>query len=372
LDELLADGGPAVLFSTVAGSHAYGTAHEQSDRDLRGVFALPAQRYLDLVEPPRQIADERNNTIYYALRRFVELATNANPSILELLYMPADCVLRCEPPMRLVQRQRDLFITRRAYDSHVEYASAQIARARGRNKWVNNPQPPDPPTREAFCWVIPRDERATPYRPVPLAKSGIDLTSCRVAALEHTPDVYRLYLYADDGGRGEKGVFRGETGGQIVCASIPLEDEATRCVGLLIYNRTAHEQAARDHKNYWQWRAARNPTRWTSQEQGERDFDAKNMMHTLRLLLSGEWILRHGEPLVRVTGDHLAFLRAILAGQHAYDTLIELADARVQALAELRDRSTLPDHPDGARVAGVLQEATAMFEDLWRRSHGHG
>ena len=123
---LLASVPPAVIFSCRAGSHAYGTAHEHSDEDLRGVFVLPAARYLELSEPPRQISDEKNNTIYYALRRFIELATNANPSILELLYMPADCVFQCRPAMDCVLEKRSLFITRRAYDSHVEYASAQI------------------------------------------------------------------------------------------------------------------------------------------------------------------------------------------------------------------------------------------------------
>lgn len=384
LDALLHAGGPAVIYSTVAGSHAYGTAHAGSDHDVRGVFALPAARYLELREAPRQLADDRNNTIYYALRRFLELATNANPSILELLYMPADCILRCEPAMQHVMRARGLFVTRRAYESHVEYATAQIARARGRNKWVNNPQPHDPPQREQFCWIVPRGEQATPYRPVPLLQSGIDLRACRVAALEHAPDVYRLYRYdsAGDGAiaaqagdaesaasdvRIEKGVsalgvFRGEGGGQIFCSSIPFSDEATRCVGLLIYNRAGHEHALRDHKNYWQWRAARNETRWVSQERGERDYDAKNMMHTFRLLLSGEWILRHGEPLVRVTGQELAFLRSILNGEHAYDALIAEAEARVQAMAVLRDRSQLPAQPDAAAVDALLCGATSIFE----------
>lgn len=386
LDELLHGGGPAVIYSTVAGSHAYGTAHAGSDRDVRGVFALPAVRYLELREAPRQVSDDRNNTIYYALRRFLELASNANPSILELLYMPPDCILRCEPAMEHVLRSRNLFVTRRAYESHVEYATAQIARARGRNKWVNNPQPRDPPSRESFCWIVPRGEGPTPYRPVPLAQSGIDLRTCRVAALEHTPDVYRLYQYDDadadadatDTGTGDRdpanhvsqvdrgarapGVFRGEGGGQIVCSSIPLSDEATRCIGLLIYNRTAHEHAGRDHKSYWQWRAARNEARWTSQERGERDYDAKNMMHTFRLLLAGEWILRYGEPLVRVTGEHLTFLRSILDGNHAYDALIAEAEARVQAMAELRAKSTLPEEPDAAAVDALLCGATAIFE----------
>ena len=62
-----------------------------------------------------------------------------------------------------------------------------------------------------------------------------------------------------------------------------LSDEAARFAGLLIYNK----QALADHQNYWQWRRERSEARWQQQERGELDFDAKNMMHAVRLLLSG-------------------------------------------------------------------------------------
>lgn len=89
----------SILFECVAGSRAYGTASADSDEDIRGIFALPRARYADLAAPPNQIADARNNVVYYSLRRTIELLAAANPSVLELLYMPADCFRRSTPEM---------------------------------------------------------------------------------------------------------------------------------------------------------------------------------------------------------------------------------------------------------------------------------
>jgi uncharacterized protein len=357
LEDLEAGSARELIFRAVAGSRAYGTARPESDTDIRGIFALSAQAYLATAPPPDQVADPRGDIVHYSLKRFVELAASANPNILELLFLPEDCVQHSSPAMDLVLAERDLFVTRETFASHVGYAQAQIKRARGQNKWVNNPQPAEPPAREAFCRVIPKtpgDGRA-PYRPLPLAEAGVALPECHCAAVEHARALYRLYRY----GPGARGVFRN---GVLVCESIPVEDEEARCLGLLLYNRDAYEQAMRDHRSYWEWRRNRNDARWLSQERGERDYDAKNMMHTFRLLLSGGNILRHGAPLVRMTGEKLLFLQRILAGEFTYNQLIERAEDLVRELEVLHSASTLPERADVARVNALLQEATRIWE----------
>ena len=112
--------------------------------------------------------------------------------------------------MQRLLEKRDLFITKQAYTSHVNYASAQIKKAKGQNKWINNPQPEKKPSELDFCWFVPRETPANqitgqfPYRPIPLKKSGIDLAYCACAALEHLADTYRLYRYDQP----TRGVFR--------------------------------------------------------------------------------------------------------------------------------------------------------------------
>lgn len=360
LEDLLENHAHSVIYRCVAGSRAYGTARPESDEDIRGIFILPRSAYLSLEPALEQVSDERNDIVYYTLARFLQLASVANPNIVELLFMPEDCVLHRTRWMDRLLEERELFITRQAFPSHTGYALAQIKRAKGRNKWVNNPQPEGLPGREEFCWVIPRErgagaEQNMPYRPIPLRETGIDLAECHCAGLEHCPGTYRLYHYGSEA----RGVFRK---GVVSCESIPIEDEWTRFVGLLIYDRSLHEKAKRDHQNYWEWRRNRNEARWQSQEQGAMDYDAKNMMHTIRLLLSGEHLLRHGAPLVRFEGEKLQLLRGILDGEHEYDELLELAERKVVELEGICDRSSLPENADRARITELLREITDDWE----------
>ena len=83
--------GETILATYLVGSRAYGTATSESDEDYRGIFVLPRTAYLSIQESISQIADERNNTVYYSLKRFLELAATANPNFIEMLFMPPDC-----------------------------------------------------------------------------------------------------------------------------------------------------------------------------------------------------------------------------------------------------------------------------------------
>ena len=367
LSSLTQDFPESIIYQCISGSRAYGTARPDSDEDIRGIFVLPQSSYLLFPEPVNQVSDEKNDVVFYSLRRFLELAVTANPNIIELLFMPEECILFKSPLMDRLIENRSLFITQNAYSSHVGYAHAQIKRARGQNKWINHPQPKDPPVKEKFCWIIPLpkdlpEPDSFPFRPLPLVQSGINLTECHCSVLEHCSDIFRLYHY----GSKAKGVFRN---GELVCESIPKEDEHARCIGLLIFNRTGYEMAKRDHHNYWDWQKNRNEARWKTQEEGLIDYDAKNMMHTFRLLLSGENILRFGEPIVRFSGTQLDFLKNILSGKFAYDDLIVLADQMVKSLKELRDCSPLLSRADPEKLNQLLRQITKEWESIHAGTH---
>lgn len=359
LNELLEDSREHVLFSCVADSRAYGTHTDESDEDIRGVYAVAANSYLDLDPPSPQLADERENIVYFSLRRFIELLTAANPNLLELLFMPPDCVRTCTAEMERLIHSRNVFITRQCGDTHIGYAMSQIKKARGQNKWVNQPKTSSPPIKEEFCYVIPRERlqqtERRPARPVSLLRTNWNLAEYHAARLEHASNMFRLYHYGPDA----HGVFRGDV---LVCESIPESDEGTRFAGLLLFNEQAWKQSLADHHNYWHWRSERNDARWHQQEAGELDFDAKNMMHTVRLLLSGRSILQNGSPTVRFSGDDLQLLMQIRAGQLSFEQIMEITNDVMADCERLKSSADLPDRCNRDVAARILKDVTQQWE----------
>jgi len=349
-----------IIFECVSGSHAYGISTPQSDVDVRGVFKNPQVEYMGLQDPSNQIADEKQNVVFYSLKRLFELLELANPNILEFLFMPQDCIRIMTPTMKKLIENRSLFISKKAYHTHSGYAFAQIKKAKGQFKMINNPCSKEKPKKEDFCWVIPRYQQHAlivenqmylcPFRPQPLQTvSQVDLTKCHVAQLEHVPNTFRLYQYGDQA----KGVFRGDD--MLVCESIPLVDEL-KCIGLLIYNQNEFEKALNEHRKYWEWMSTRNESRWVDQEQGKIDFDQKNMCHCMRLLLSGENVLLHGEPIVRFEGAMRDYLMDIRTGKISYDTIMLEVEKKMKLLEELYITSTIQHSVDRKKIDKLYRE----------------
>lgn len=344
-----------IIFECSAGSHAYNLNTPASDIDTRGVFQLPRSDYLRVSPIPLQVSDERNDTIYYDLRRYFQLAADCNPNIIELLWTDESDIRLCKPIMREVLHRRDIFISKKAYHTFSGYAFSQIKKARGQNKLVYNPEPKERPTKLDYCWVIPsppEDPTRMPGRPIPLKESGFDLSHYHAAKLEHVPGAYRLYHY----GPSARGVFRGEPadGLMLVTESIPIDDEPRRLRGFLIFNEDEYAQAVKRWENYWTWIRNRNDARWLSQEAGQVDYDLKNMMHCLRLMFSCESILRHGQPRVKFDGHDREFLMDVRRGKFPYEHLMEIVEEKMKTLDDLYTTSTIRHEVNRAAIDALF------------------
>ncbi len=384
---LHADGGDRVIFRGVTGSRAYGTNREGSDEDIRGVFLVPPVEYALLCAPPPQVADERNDRVYYSLRRFAELAAGSNPNALELFWLPPDCILLDTPRFARLRENRALFLSRRAVDTHIGYALAQIKKARGCNKRVekraknmmhlvrlllsgrNIVRNGEPIVRfegaERDRLLSIRDGAWSFDDIMALAdslqadiRSEIDtcplpvepnLAACRITRIDGVEGAFALHSGGDPA---EGGPLRG---GQPYCTPGLRQDAPSR-IGMLFFNESAFAQAKRAHRQYWEWRRTRNDARWVSQETGELDYDAKNMMHLVRLLLSGRNIVRNGEPIVRFEGAERDRLLSIRDGAWSFDEIMSLAESLQADIRSEIDACPFPPEPDLAAIDNLLRE----------------
>jgi hypothetical protein len=231
--------------------------------------------------------------------------------------------------------------------------------------------PEKKPVKEDFCWVFPFVSRKRgnnkyliesfvlnfpqemPFRPIPIQQSDIDLTQYHCAALEHASNMYRLYYYGDSA----KGVFRGDAeSADIVCNNIPIEDEYDKFRGILVYNKDAFEKELKMWRQYWEWKEKRNKSRWIDQEKGNLDYDAKNMMHCMRLLYEGEHILQYGYPKVRFEGTQLQRLKDIRFAKLPYEEVLSEAEERLAKLDESRKTCSLPSTANMNTLSELLIE----------------
>lgn len=375
-----------IIFDAIAGSHAYGTNVPTSDIDYRGIFILPDSKYLSMFQPPDQISDEKHDTTYYSLKRFFELTAKSTPNTLELLWMPEDTVKYESEVFKHLKANRDLFISKKCYFTFTGYAHAQIKKAKGQNKWVNNPQPKERPDKLDFCWIVETsklseydwwegrnegicgkptlnefiDGHGFPMRPKALKETKIDLSQYHASSMEHCHNIYRLYNY----GNNAKGVFRGPSQ-QLVMESIPKEDEWYKFAGLIIFNEEAYASAVRDHKNYWEWIKNRNESRWETQESGQIDYDAKNMLHCVRLIKSGRSILETGSPIVRFEGKELEYLMDIRAGRFKHEEIMEYCEDELLKIEYLYQKSNnIPNEVNMKKIQALYLDLRDIYNGI--------
>jgi predicted nucleotidyltransferase len=331
-----------IIFSVISGSHAYGLNVPTSDEDIRGIFFNKPEVSLDV--PSNQIMDNKNDIVYYSIEEFFKLAMNASPNMVELLWMPEENYTH--PAMQLLYQNREKFLTQKCLHSFGGYAHAQIKKAKGQNKWINNPQPEEPPQALDHLYYIPVGKYAN-CKPAPMVQTKGYI----VSKMEHTPNMYRMYR-----GDSKDDFFKGN---QIHCSSVPVDQE-NQVHGLALFNENAYKEALTKHKQYWEWRKNRNEARWVDQEKGLLDYDAKNMMHCTRLLMSGNSIARGQGPIVKFTGGKQRRLLEIRSGTLKYEEIMNDVEYLKDELDRYRDTTELPKSVNYKEMNKLYKEVMGL------------
>ncbi|AII53591.1 DNA polymerase beta superfamily protein [Hymenobacter sp. APR13] len=343
-----------ILFEALSGSRAYGTDLPHSDVDLKGVFILPETEFYGLDYVP-QVTNATNDEVYYELRRFVELLLKSNPTALELLASPEDCV-RLRHPLFEAFRVED-FLSQLCRQSFAEYAVAQIRKAKGLNKKINHPEPPARKSVLDFCYVTV----GAGAQPVAtwLERRGYLPTQCGLANVNHLHDLYALFVdETPDGRHGYRGLLRdAETSQDVLLSAVPKGEVP---VAYLSFNRNGYSTYCRVFREYQEWEQKRNPERYQNTVQHGKNYDAKNMLHVFRLLGMAEEIATTGRLHVR--RPNREFLLQIRRGEFEYEQLVAEAEALVARVEAAFAASALPETPDRAAAeARLVQVRRAWY-----------
>ncbi|OWP61714.1 nucleotidyltransferase [Hymenobacter amundsenii] len=342
-----------ILFEAVSGSRAYGTNLPHSDTDLKGVFILPEDRFFGLNYVP-QVANETNDEVFYELRRFVELLLKNNPTVLELLGTPADCIVYQHPLFARFQA-RD-FLSKLCRQSFAEYAVAQIRKAKGLNKKINHPEPPARKSVLDFCYVTV----GAGAQPIAawLSRQGYEAAQCGLAKVPHLTNLYALFIDATpERQHGYRGLVRDpEVSQDILLSAVPKGEVP---VAYLSFNRNGYSTYCRVFREYHDWVAKRNAERHQNTVQHGKNYDAKNMLHVFRLLQMAGEIAETGQLHVR--RPNREFLLQIRRGEFEYDELVANAEQLVAQVKASFATSTLPEAPNKEAVEQLLIRLRKAF-----------
>lgn len=352
------------ILLTVAGSRAYGTNRPDSDVDVKGVAIPPAKYFhgylnrFEQADKPSHMAtflDDLNDGekavveatklegSVYELRKFIGLAAECNPNILDALFCRDDEVRYITPLGQKLRDNRHLFLSARARFSFSGYAMAQLKRIRGHRSWLLSP-PTQQPTRA---------EHGLPERTLIPADH---LVAVR-AAVQKQIDTWQFsWTGMSDA---EKVQAENQMADHLTEMSVALgygsvDDAkwmaAARHIGLddnlifVMQREREYEAAQRRWKQFKDWETARNKDR--ADLEAQFGYDTKHAMHLVRLLRMCREILTTGEVNVW-RPDHEELL-AIRNGAWTYDQIVgwaEEEDAKADAIYKAKTY-VVPKEPD--------------------------
>ena len=376
--------GSIPIYLVIRGSHAYGTNIPTSDIDYSGVFVQDIDSILGL-SYIEQINDDKNDIVIYEIRRFLELLSKNNPTILELLNTPEDCVIYKHPIFDIILNNRDKFLTKACSNSFGGYAKMQIQKAKGQNKkqnWekdkVSRKNPLD------FCFIL-KGEKSIPLVDY-LDSKNLDQKFAGLSKVPHSKDTYALFydygcasMHSDKRPKWERKVsnfinrwnrykamgFKGiafEDSNDIRLSSIPINCPSHYFIGHISYNKDGYMQHCKDYKSYETWLEQRNEQRWIDVESHGQKIDGKNMMHCRRLLDMAREIAEGKGIIVR--RENAQELIDIRQGKVDLDTLIKHAESEIKEIDILYSNSTLPDSVDMNYIENILVDIRKVIFKL--------
>jgi hypothetical protein len=337
-----------LLFEAISGSKAYGLNTPKSDTDIRGVFVLPEDEFFGLSYVD-QLSNESQDVVYYELRRFVELLSKNNPNMLELLNMPDDCILYKHPLYDLFKVED--FLSRQCQTTFAGYALTQVKKAKGLNKKIVNPVEKERKSVLDFCYVV-QGQGSVPLLDF-LREKGLRQEELGLVGIAHMHELYGLYYHPEER---FKGIIQSEKANDVSLSSIP---KGLQPIAVMSLNKSGYSKYCKDYKEYWEWVEKRNDERYKNTLSHGKNYDAKNLMHTFRLLDMAEEIGRTGQIIVRRPNRN--FLLKIKAGAFEYQELLEIAEERIAAMDEIYAQSDLPEIPDLERINNTLVEVRKKF-----------
>ena len=364
-----------VLYHVYRGSYVYGTYIEgKSDKDESGVFMSPVDDLFGL-NYQEQINDDKNDVVFYELRRFVDLLMTNNPGMLELLYTPEKFHIYKHPVMDLIFENKHKFLTKICKNSFCGYAVSQIKKAKGLDKKMNwEKEQMERKTVLDFCYV-PDNCNSIPIKEW-LEKRSLKQEYCGLVNLPHMRGVYSVFYDFSTHKEDERGlsknwikfpelispefncsselkykgiVQKDNLSNDISLSEIPKKDIA---ICTMSFNKDGYSTHCKKYNEYQEWLRKRNTQRYVDIDGHGQQIDGKNMLHCVRLIKTAKEIAE-GQGIIVERPDAKELLK-IRKGEVDLESLINWSEEQISIIDGFFDNSDLPDSVDKNFVNDLL------------------
>jgi predicted nucleotidyltransferase len=381
--------GSIPLFIVIVGSQAYGTNVASSDYDFAGVFIQSKEdiyglNYIEQIDEKKNKEDfgdkEKDDAVFYEVKRFLQLLQTANPTVLSILFSPEDCIIYKHPMFDVLLDKKNDFVTKKCKNSFAGYAIAQCRKAKGLNKKQNWEK--EKVTRKDvldFVYVI-EGEKSIPWK-IWNRDYNYEEKFIGVVNVPNARDLYAVYfdevakdMFSENEsedmrnlriklrkelnqtmGFGYKGLVKTGEGAnatesnQLRLSSIP-KGETPICN--IVYNKDSYTTHCKDFSEYQEWLKNRNEARYVETQEHGQKIDSKNIMHLVRLLRMSREIAENKEFIIR--RPDAEYLKSIRRGNVGLQEIIDWAEEEILSIDELFLQSDLPSNVEKEFINKLL------------------
>ena len=323
----------SLIFLAKHGSVAYGLNTPTSDLDIKGV-CVPTERYFYGMSKFEQteFKDLSKNVegVVYEIRKFLSLAAECNPNIVELLWEEDEDYIFTTPECDMLRKNRDLFISKKAKYTYAGYAYNQLKRIKTHHRWLIYGETIEKPSRQS-CGLPDKQP---------------EVLSVAQAAIQKQLDTWNLKELSDLEPAHRIAVQESVTDmlTQMNLASDEQKWEAaTRAVNVnkdivkSLLDEKRYQTVSFEWKQYNTWLASRNKAR--AELERKHGYDTKHAMHLVRLMKTCKEILSTGKLIVkRPDREELLSIRN---GAWSYEQLLCWASDCEKEIDVLYESSTI-------------------------------
>lgn len=350
------------LFIAITGSVSYNSDTETSDLDAKIIYLqkdiIDYSQYNASNYSP-QIMGDSDDITFYEIGRYIELLSDNNPNIIELLNTDQQCVIYKHDAWDtfILPRITKNVLSKRCFYTFYNYSKTQKEKSKGRNKKITNPMSKDRKSPLDFCYII-EGKVSTPLR-YWLSTNNLVQTKIGLSSIPNAREMYALY-YDYDNTKKYKGIVKEsndvEVSNELRLTSIDKEDTH---IALLSYNKDGYTSYCRKYREYWGengWINNRNEARYIEDVENGHGYDGIKLAHAVRLCIMARDIAKTGIVVPRRSDDERDLYLKIRKGVMKFEEVEEYLETIITDMKDSFTASTLPEIPDTEYLKKCLSE----------------